>query len=233
MKNLWNFPVLTLILLLTMSSLGIAADKPVSLEERVSYGIGMNIARDFKKQEFKVDPDLLAQGIKDTQAGGETLMTDEEVQATIAELQKILQVKQAEKAKVLGEANKKAGDEFLATNAKKDGVKTTASGLQYKVIEKGAGKVPAATDKVQVHYLGTLIDGTEFVSSYKRGQPATFPVNGVIKGWTEALQLMKEGAKYQLYIPADLAYGERGAGPAIGPNSTLIFDVELLKVNPE
>ncbi|HKI51321.1 MAG TPA: FKBP-type peptidyl-prolyl cis-trans isomerase, partial [Geothermobacteraceae bacterium] len=122
---------------------------------------------------------------------------------------------------------------FLVANAKKDGVKTTASGLQYKVIEEGTGKTPAATDKVKVNYRGSLVDGTEFDSSYKRGQPATFPVNGVIKGWTEALQLMKEGAKFQLVIPADLAYGERGAGPMIGPNSTLVFDVELLAVNPE
>jgi FKBP-type peptidyl-prolyl cis-trans isomerase FklB len=233
MKNLCNLLVLTLTLLGALSTFGFAADKPVSLEERVSYGIGMNIAHDFEKQEFKVDPELLARGIKDAQAGGETLMSDEEVQATITELQTLLKDKQAEKAKVIGEANKKSGAEFLAANAKKDGVKTTASGLQYKVIEAGTGKAPAATDKVKVNYRGTLVDGTEFDSSYKRGQPATFPVNGVIKGWTEALQLMKEGAKYQLFIPAELAYGERGAGPMIGPNSTLVFDVELLAINPE
>jgi len=233
MKNLCNLLILTLGLLVALSTLGFAADKPVSLEERVSYGIGMNIAHDFQKQEFKVNADLLARGIKDAQAGGETLMSDEEVQATITELQELLKAKQAEKAKVIGEANKKAGAEFLAANAKKDGVKTTASGLQYKVIEEGTGKSPAATDKVKVNYRGSLVDGTEFDSSYKRGQPATFPVNGVIKGWTEALQLMKEGAKYQLVIPSELAYGERGAGPMIGPNSTLVFDVELLAVNPE
>ena len=232
-KNIWLIPTLALILLVATSVLGVAADKPTTLEERISYGIGMNIGRDFKNQEIEVIPALLARGIKDVQSGGETLMTEEEVQETIAELQKILQAKQAEKAKIIGEANKKAGEEFLAANAKKEGVKTTASGLQYKVIEEGTGKIPAATDKVKVHYTGTLVDGKEFDSSIKRGQPATFPVNGVIKGWTEALQLMKEGAKYQLYIPAELAYGERGAGPVIGPNSTLIFDVELIAVNPE
>jgi len=233
MKNLWYVSVLTLALLVALPTLGTAADKPESLEERVSYGIGMNIARDFEKQEIKVNPELLAQGIKDVQAGGATLMNDDEVKATIAELQEMLKAKQAAMMKDLGEANKKAGAEFLAANAKKEGVKTTASGLQYKVIEAGTGKSPAETDKVKVHYTGTLVDGKEFDSSIKRGQPATFPVNGVIKGWTEALQLMKEGAKYQLYIPAELAYGERGAGPVIGPNSTLIFDVELIAVNPE
>lgn len=233
MKNLWYVSVLTLTLLVALPTLGTAADKPESLEERVSYGIGMNIARDFEKQEIKVNPELLAQGIKDVQAGGTTLMNDDEVKATIAELQEMLKAKQAAMMKDLGEANKMAGAEFLAANAKKEGVKTTASGLQYKVIEAGTGKSPAETDKVKVHYTGTLVDGKEFDSSIKRGQPATFPVNGVIKGWTEALQLMKEGAKYQLYIPAELAYGERGAGPVIGPNSTLIFDVELIAVNPE
>ena len=233
MKNLWYVSVLTLALLVALPTLGTAADKPESLEERVSYGIGMNIARDFEKQEIKVNPELLAQGIKDVQAGGATLMNDDEVKATIAELQEMLKAKQAAMMKDLGEANKKAGAEFLAANAKKEGVKTTASGLQYKVIDEGAGKIPAATDKVKVHYRGTLVDGEEFDSSYKRGEPAVFPVNGVIKGWTEALQLMKEGSKFQLFIPAELAYGERGAGPVIGPNSTLIFEVELVAVNPE
>lgn len=233
MKHIWQNPVLALALLVATATLGSAADKPETLEERVSYGIGMNIGRDFKNQEINVVPDLLARGVKDVLAGGETLMTEEEVQQTIAELQQILQAKQAEKAKVLGAVNKKAGEEFLAANAKKDGVKTTASGLQYKVIEEGAGNTPAATDKVKVHYRGTLVDGEEFDSSYKRGEPAVFPVNGVIKGWTEALQLMKEGSKFQLFIPAELAYGERGAGPVIGPNSTLIFEVELVAVNPE
>lgn len=233
MKKLGRIFLMALLSLLVVAPPAIAADKPESLEDRVSYGIGMNIGRDFSNQDIQVNADLLAQGIKDVQAGGSTLMSEEEVQQTIAELQKILQTKQAAKVKELGDANKQAGAEFLAANAKKEGVKTTASGLQYQVIEEGTGKIPTATDKVKVHYRGTLVDGTEFDSSYQRGEPAVFPVNGVIKGWTEALQLMKEKAKYRLFIPADLAYGERGAGPVIGPNSTLIFDVELMEVNPQ
>jgi FKBP-type peptidyl-prolyl cis-trans isomerase FklB len=233
MKNIWRIPVPFLILLLATPLVAFAGDKPETLEQRISYGIGMNIGRDFKNQEIQVDPELLARGVKDVLAGGETLMSEEEVAQTIAELQKVMQEKQEAKNKVIGEANLKSGAEFLAANAKKEGVKTTASGLQYKVVEAGTGKTPAATDKVQVNYRGSLVDGTEFDSSYKRGKPAEFPVNGVIKGWTEVLQLMKEGAKYQVFIPAELAYGERGAGPVIGPNATLIFDVELIAVNPK
>lgn len=233
MNQFRSLLALAMLLLLVSPLTVFAVDKPVSLEDRVSYGVGMNIARDFKTQDINVNPDLLAQGIKDAQAGGETLMTEDEVQKTITELQQMLQAKQAAKAKEIGDKNQKEGAEFLAANAKKEGVKTTASGLQYKVIEPGNGKTPTATDKVKVNYRGMLIDGKEFDSSYKRGEPATFPVNGVIKGWTEALQMMKEGAKYQIYIPAELAYGERGAGPMIGPNATLIFDVELLEVNPK
>ena len=137
-----------------------------------------------------------------------------------------------QKQKELGEKNKTEGTKYLEENKKKAGVKTTASGLQYKVVKDGTGAQPKATDMVTVNYRGTLIDGTEFDSSYKRGQPATFPVNGVIKGWTEALQLMKQGSKYQLFIPSTLAYGERAMGPDIGPNSTLIFEVELQDVKP-
>jgi FKBP-type peptidyl-prolyl cis-trans isomerase FklB len=136
--------------------------------------------------------------------------------------------KQEEAMKKAAEKNKKDGAAFLAENKKKEGVVTLPSGLQYKIITQGTGNTPKATDTVTVNYRGSLVDGTEFDSSYKRGQPATFPVNGVIKGWTEALQLMKEGAKWQLFIPSDLAYGEKGAGNVIGPNATLIFDVELI-----
>jgi FKBP-type peptidyl-prolyl cis-trans isomerase len=146
----------------------------------------------------------------------------------MAQFEKDMEAKQ----KQLGEKNKTDGTKFLEDNKKKPGVKTTASGLQYKVEKEGTGAQPKATDMVTVNYRGTLIDGTEFDSSYKRGQPATFPVNGVIKGWTEALQLMKQGAKYQLFIPSTLAYGERAMGPDIGANSTLIFDVELQDVKP-
>jgi len=201
-----------------------------TLKDKVSYGIGMNIGKDFKAQEIDVDINLLARGIKDALAGGETLLTEDEVREAFETLQKELIAKQEVKAKELAETNQKEGTAFLTENGKKEGVVTLPSGLQYKVIEEGSGKTPKASDTVTVNYRGTLIDGSEFDSSYKRGEPASFPVGGVIAGWTEALQLMKEGAKWQLVIPSDLAYGERGAGPLIGPNATLIFDVELIKV---
>jgi len=198
--------------------------KPTSLEERVSYGIGMNIGKDFQNKGFTVKPELLAQGIKDVLAGQETLMTVEEVQQTIAELQKVLKEKISTK-------NVAEGKTFLEANKKKDGVKVTASGLQYKVLKAGEGKKPGPESNVKVNYKGTLVDGTVFDSSYKRGKPASFQVGRVIKGWVEGLQLMNVGSKYQFVIPAELAYGERGAGPVIGPNSVLIFEVELLEIN--
>jgi len=173
----------------------------------------------------------MKEGIKDALAGAEPRLTFEERREVMTALTEELQKKHAEQAGTAGADNRKAGDEFLQANAKKQGVKTTASGLQYKVIKEGKGASPKATDSVTVHYSGTLIDGTEFDSSYKRGEPATFPLNGVIRGWTEGLQLMKEGAKYEFYIPSELAYGERGAGGAIGPNATLVFTVELISVN--
>jgi FKBP-type peptidyl-prolyl cis-trans isomerase FklB len=172
----------------------------------------------------------MAQAIKDVTSGGKTLMTEEEVRTVITDFQKELAAKQEAKAKEGSIKNLKDGETFLAENSKKEGVVTLPSGLQYKVEKKGAGKKPGPNDSVTVHYKGTLIDGTEFDGSYKRGEPVSFPVGGVIPGWTEALQLMEEGSKWQLFIPANLAYGERGAGAQIGPNSTLIFEVELLKV---
>ena len=213
-----------------------AADK-VELKtqkDKVSYAIGLDVGNGLKKNEVDVDADIVAKAIKDVLAGNKPLMTDEEVKTTITGLQKDLQAKQQERAKVVGEKNKKEGEAFLAQNKAKDGVKTLPSGLQYKVITEGKGKTPKASDTVTVQYKGTLIDGTEFDSSYKRGQPATFPVSGVIKGWTEALQLMKEGSKWQLFIPADLAYGANGTpGGPIGPNAVLIFDVELVSIKAE
>jgi FKBP-type peptidyl-prolyl cis-trans isomerase len=164
--------------------------------------------------------------------GAKPLMNDEQVKATMAAFQKEMMAKQAAAKKEMGAKNEAAGKKFLDENKKKEGWKTTASGLQYKVLKEGSGTAPKETDTVKVNYRGTTIDGTEFDSSYKRGQPATFPVNRVIKGWTEGLQLMKPGSKYQLAIPSNLAYGERGAGSDIGPNSTLLFDVELLEVLP-
>lgn len=202
-------------------------------KDKVSYSIGMNIGNNLKKQSIDVNPDVLAQGIKDTLSGSKALMTEQEVNETIMAFQKEMSAKQIERLKELGEKNKKEGKAFLAENKKKEGIITLPSGLQYKVINEGTGETPELTDVVTVNYRGTLIDGIEFDSSYRRGQPATFPVNAVIAGWAEALQLMKVGSKWQLFIPSDLAYGERGAGRDIGPNATLIFDVELLSIKKE
>ena len=196
-------------------------------KDKVSYSIGMQIGFNLGRQKVDINPDILAAGIKDAIAGKPQLTTDQ-VKEIMAQFEKDMEKKQ----KQAGEKNKTEGTKFLEDNKKKPGVKTTASGLQYKVEKEGTGAQPKATDMVTVNYRGTLIDGTEFDSSYKRGQPATFPVNGVIKGWTEALQLMKQGSKYQLFIPSSLAYGERAMGPDIGPNSTLIFEVELQDVKP-
>ena len=197
------------------------------MKEKVSYAIGMQIGFNLARQKVDVNPDILNAGIKDAIAGKPQL-TPDQVKDVMAQFEKDMEQKQ----KQLGEKNKTEGAKFLEDNKNKPGVKTTASGLQYKMEKEGTGPQPKATDMVTVNYRGTLIDGTEFDSSYKRGQPATFPVNGVIKGWTEALQLMKQGSKYQLFIPSNLAYGERAMGPDIGPNATLIFEVELQDVKP-
>jgi FKBP-type peptidyl-prolyl cis-trans isomerase FklB len=196
-------------------------------KDKVSYSIGMNIGFNLSKQKVDINPDILAAGIKDSIAGKPQL-TQDQVKDVMAQFEKDMEQKQ----KQAGEKNKADGAKFLEENKKKPGVKTTASGLQYKVEKEGTGAQPKATDMVTVNYRGTLIDGTEFDSSYKRGQPATFPVNGVIKGWTEALQLMKVGSKYQLWIPSNLAYGERSVSPELGPNATLIFEVELMDAKP-
>jgi FKBP-type peptidyl-prolyl cis-trans isomerase len=190
----------------------------------------MKMGSNFKKQSVPVDASIMARGIKDAMAGGKTALTDDEAQAAIMEMQKQVQAKQQEKMKEAGDANKKEGESFLSINKSKEGVVVLPSGLQYKIEKAGTGPKPAATDSVVCNYRGTLIDGKEFDSSYKRGQPATFSVTGVIKGWTEALQLMPVGSKWQLFIPSDLAYGDRGAGADIGPSATLIFEVELLSI---
>ncbi len=215
-----------------LSGASLAADVPElkTDKEKISYSIGMDIGGNLKRESVEVDPDLLARGLKDSYGGGKTILTEDQARQTLEDFQKTLMAKQAETMKILSEKNKADGEKFLAENAKKEGVKVLPSGLQYKEITPGTGKIPKADDTVTTHYKGTLIDGTEFDSSYTRGQPATFPVSGVIPGWTEALQLMKEGAKWQLFVPPDLAYGERGAGQVIGPNATLIFEVELLTV---
>jgi len=200
-------------------------------KEKASYAIGMNWGTGLHRQGIDVDSTALIQGMKDALAGGKTLLTEDEARTALMQLQKEMQEKQQAKAAAEGETNKKEGDAFLAANKSKEGVVTLPSGLQYKILKEGSGPKPTATDSVVCNYKGTLINGTEFDSSYKRGEPATFPVTGVIKGWTEALQLMPVGSKWQLFIPPDLAYGPRGTpGGPIGPNSTLIFEVELMSI---
>ena len=189
----------------------------------------MKMGENLHKQSVPVDPAILARGLKDGLTGGKTLLTDEEAQAAITAVQNDLRKQQQEKMQEAAAANKKEGDAFLSANKGKEGVVTLPSGLQYKILKEGTGPKPTASDSVVCNYRGTLINGTEFDSSYKRGQPATFPVSGVIKGWTEALQLMPVESKWQLFVPSDLAYGESGR-PGIEPDSTLIFEVELLSI---
>ena len=195
-------------------------------KDKISYVIGMDIGNNLKRQSLDIDPKILAKGIQDVLSGAKSLLTQQEIRETLAAFQKERVAKQEQVAM----KNKKEGESFLAENKKKADVKTLPSGLQYKVIKAGTGKKPKINDTVTTHYRGTLIDGTEFDSSYRRGQPASFPVSGVIRGWTEALQLMEEGAKWQLFVPSNLAYGERGTGGVIGPNATLIFEIELISV---
>lgn len=199
-------------------------------KDKLSYAFGMNFGRNMRKDSIDVDPNILLRGLTDALAGGKLLLTDAEAQAALTQLQNDLRKAQQAKAQVAGEANKKQGQEFLAANKSKEGVVALPSGLQYKILQEGTGPKPTATDSVVCNYRGTLIDNTEFDSSYKRGQPATFGVSQVIKGWTEALQLMPVGSKWQLFVPPDLAYGEQGAGNTIGPDATLIFEVELLSI---
>lgn len=207
-----------------------ARPKPEALEDKASYVIGLNLGQSLKTQEVPVTQDLIIQGLRDGLAGSNPLLTPEEIQAAMQEFQQQIMTQQEVKRKAEGETNLKASQAFLEQNKTRKEVKTTASGLQYEVLTEGSGEVPKPTDQVTVNYRGTLPDGTVFDSSYDRGQPATFPVNGVIPGWVEALQLMKPGAKYKIYVPPALAYGERGAGGDIGPNQALVFEVELISV---
>jgi FKBP-type peptidyl-prolyl cis-trans isomerase FklB len=206
-----------------------AADAPTETRDKVSYSIGADLGGTFKKQEFDINPDMLLRGFTHAYSGEKLSLTQEEMSQVMQAWQMEMRGKMEGKRKAAGDKNKAAGDTFLAENKKKEGVKTTASGLQYKILKEGKGEKPKATDTVSTNYRGTLVDGTEFDSSYKGGEPASFPVNAVIPGWTEALQLMPVGSKWQLYIPSNLAYGDGGQGP-IPPNSTLIFDVELLNI---
>jgi FKBP-type peptidyl-prolyl cis-trans isomerase FklB len=208
-----------------------AADQTVLTDpkQKLSYTMGMNLGNSWKAQDIDVDMEFVARAVKDVMSGNPTLISESEAREIITAYSKELRTKQEEKRKVQGEKNKTEGAAFLAENKGKPGVVTLPSGLQYKVMTEGKGEIPKATDMVKVNYRGTLIDGTEFDSSIKRGQPAVFGVNRVVKGWTEALQLIKVGSKWQLFIPADLAYGEMGSG-RIAPNATLIFEVELLAI---
>ena len=200
-------------------------------KQKASYAIGMNVGGGLHRQGVDLDTAALLQGMKDALGGGKTLMTEDEARAALTKLQGEMQAKQQAKAQQEGEAGKKEGDAFLAANKGKEGVVTLPSGLQYKIVKEGSGPKPTAADSVVCNYRGTLINGTEFDASEKHGGPATFPVSGVIPGWTEALQLMPTGSKWQIFIPSNLAYGARGTpGGPIPPNATLIFDLELLSI---
>ncbi|MBI5075149.1 MAG: FKBP-type peptidyl-prolyl cis-trans isomerase [Nitrospirae bacterium] len=223
---------LTALSLLLLAGFASAESQELKTDkDKLSYSMGVATGIQMKRQSVDVDVDMFAKGLRDFVSGSKLQMTEQQVQETLMKFQQEMTARQAEKNKLLAENNKKEGEAFLAENRKKDGVKTLPSGLQYKVITEGSGKMPKESDTITAHYRGTLIDGTEFDSSLKRGQPVTFPVKGVIKGWTEALQLMKVGSKWQLFIPSELAYGERAAGQQIGPNAALIFDVELISIS--
>jgi FKBP-type peptidyl-prolyl cis-trans isomerase len=211
------------------------ADTPTLTElktpaEKLGYALGSDLGKNFKKNEMDIDQTAFIQGFQDGLNDAKPLMTPDEIrdiqQTAISEMRTRL----TEKRQKAAEQNKTDGEAFLAENAKKEGVKTTESGLQYEILTEGTGPIPTETDQVKVNYAGRLLDGTEFDSSYTRGTPATFGVKGVIEGWTEALLMMKTGSKWRIYVPSELAYKDRGAGQKIGPNATLIFDVELLGI---
>ena len=228
-----TFPAVIGALALTFS-VAAAADSSLKTDkDKASYSIGINLGSQLAQSKDELNLDKIILGLNDAFDGKSPKISMDEMRKVMTAFQQKLAAKaQAEKASIAN-SNKKTGADFLASNKKNKGVKTTKSGLQYKVITSGKGATPKATDTVVTHYRGTLINGKVFDSSYKRGTPATFPVNGVIKGWTEALQMMKVGDKWKLYIPSDLAYGERGAGKSIGPNETLIFDIELLEIKDD
>jgi len=203
-------------------------------KDKASYALGMNIGSGLHRQGIPVDAAIVSRGLRDAMAGGKTLMTEEEMKATLQQLSSEIHKVQDAKLHAAGEASRKEAETFLTANKAKPGVTALPDGLQYKVLKEGSGPKPTASDTVSVNYKGSLLNGTEFDSSYKRGQPASFPVGGVIKGWTEALQLMPVGSKWELYIPADLAYGDNPPpGSGIAPGSTLVFEVELLSIGEQ
>jgi UDP-GlcNAc:undecaprenyl-phosphate/decaprenyl-phosphate GlcNAc-1-phosphate transferase len=219
--------------LLFLTGCVLAQEAPVlkTQQDKINYGIGVGVARNFKSQALEVDLDLVVRGMRDTLSGATLLMTEEDLVKTMTAFQQELQLKLAQVRKQAAEQNKKEGDVFLAENGKKEGVTVLPSGLQYKVLKAGDGKIPTDADSVECHYRGTFIDGREFDNSYKMGKPVTFKVQGgVIPGWSEVLKLMSVGSKWQVFIPSPLAYGERGAGSQIEPNKTLVFDIELLSI---
>ncbi len=211
------------------------ANNPVAVElssltDSISYSIGASVAKSIKPEADEINIEALMGGLREGLKDGDVRLTEEEMNNCLNQFRQKLTQKQQEEQGRLSEENKAAGEKFLKENALKKGVVTLPSGLQYEVIKEGTGKSPKATDKVVTHYRGTLIDGTPFDSSYDRGEPAEFALNRVIKGWTEGIQLMKVGAKYKFYIPADLAYGTRSPSPKIPPNATLVFEVELMDI---
>jgi len=226
MKFIINMLIMTG--LATMIANAASKDDLKDQKKRFGYGLGANYARNLKQNNLDVDLDMFLQGMRDF-LSGESLMSDQEIQSTTKEVGDVVRAQRNAEQEKVAQKNAAEGESFLEANKTKEGVKTLGSGMQYKVVQTGEGPIPTASDKVRVHYKGTFIDGKEFDSSYKRKQPATFNVTGVIKGWTEALQLMKVGSKWQLFIPSDLAYGN-GGNRSIPPNSTLLFEVELLGI---
>ncbi len=217
-----------------MDEPGLISPQNISLdtpEKKTSYAMGYNMGKNFKEIYQNIHQDSLMRGVIDAIKQNDSLIPRDEINSILMELQQKVSEQQRDERKNMGDKNKTMGKEFLKKNANKPGIEVTSSGLQYQIVKKGTGSKPTSTDRVKVHYRGTLINGTEFDSSYKRNQPASFRLKKVIPGWTEALQLMNVGSKYIFYIPSELAYGERGAGNVIGPNATLIFEVELLEIS--
>jgi FKBP-type peptidyl-prolyl cis-trans isomerase FklB len=216
----------SLVALFILYTTQVAAAKPTTDKEKFSYALGFQVGQGFKRDGLDIDTQIMAQAIEEVLAGKDPQLTTDEMRGAMETAQQQLLAKRTEKA----EKAQSAGEVFLAANKKKSGVKTLDSGLQYKVLKSGKGKQPTSTSTIIAHYKGELIDGSEFDSSYTRGEPATFGVNQVIKGWQEVLPLMHEGDKWQVVIPSALAYGERGSGASIGPNETLVFEIELIEV---
>ncbi|MCB9211205.1 MAG: FKBP-type peptidyl-prolyl cis-trans isomerase [Ignavibacteriales bacterium] len=231
MKQILIVSFITLFSIIACSQTTSDSDlKMTTAKDSVSYSIGLDIGNNFKRQEIEIEPAILLQGIKHAMADT-SLLSEQDLQAVMTNFRKQLREQQQAKNEQAALKNKEEADKFFAENKTKEGVITLESGLQYKVLKSGNGKTPKLSSTVEAHYAGRLLDGTEFDNSYKRGAPFQTKVTGVIKGWTEILQLMKEGDKWEVYIPSDLAYGPRGSGPTIGPNAALIFEMELISVN--